>query len=78
MLHILMKCIEGKVATISDRGASVRYDVATGREEFVVLQAKRDYLAAGIAVGQGVVLSFDPAAAHVFRWEGGDGNEVGE
>jgi len=74
--------IEGRVDAISDRGALVRYDVATAREHFVVLQTKRDYAASGLAVGRPVALSFAPEAAHVFRWgddesEGGGHDEIG-
>jgi ABC-type Fe3+/spermidine/putrescine transport system ATPase subunit len=60
--------IEGKVEAISDRGALVRYEVGTAQERFVVLQTKRDYAAAGLAVGQAVTLGFEPDAVHVFRW----------
>ncbi len=62
-------CIEGKVEAISDRGALVRYEVATAHERFVVLQTKRDYAASGLAVGQPVALGFEPEAVHVFRWD---------
>jgi len=61
--------IRGKVEAVSDRGALVRYQVATAREAFVVLQTKRDYAASGLAVGQPVTLGFEPAAVHVFPWE---------
>jgi len=60
--------IEGKVEAVSDRGALVRYEVATARERFVVLQTKRDYAASALAVGQGVALGFEPEAVHVFPW----------
>jgi ABC-type Fe3+/spermidine/putrescine transport system ATPase subunit len=60
--------LSGRVESVSDRGALVRYDVATAREPFVVLQTKRDYAAAGLAVGQAVTLGFEPDAVHVFRW----------
>jgi len=62
--------VEGKVEAVSDRGALVRYQVATARERFVVLQAKRDYAASALAVGQAVALGFEPDAVHVFPWEG--------
>ncbi len=63
--------IEGKVEAVSDRGALVRYQVATARERFVALQAKRDYAASALAVGQAVALGFEPEAAHVFKWQDG-------
>jgi ABC-type Fe3+/spermidine/putrescine transport system ATPase subunit len=61
--------VEGAVNAISDRGALVRYHVLTRQERFVVLQAKKDYAAAGLAVGQRVALSFPPSAVHVFPWD---------
>jgi ABC-type Fe3+/spermidine/putrescine transport system ATPase subunit len=60
--------IEGRVEAVSDRGALVRYQVATARERFVVLQTKRDYAASALAVGQAVALGFEPDAVHVFPW----------
>lgn len=60
--------VEGRVEGVSDRGALVRYEVATAKEHFVVLQTKRDYAASGLAVGQAVALSFQPQAVHVFPW----------
>ncbi len=62
--------IEGKVEAVSDRGALVRYEVATASQRFAVLQPKRDYAAAGLAVGQAVAISFEPSAVHVFPWHG--------
>jgi len=61
--------IEGIVDSVSDRGPLVRYQVLTAKEPFVVLQTKKDYAAAGAAVGQRVALGFEPSAAHVFPWE---------
>lgn len=66
--------VAGTVAAVSDRGPLVRYEVATAAERFAVLQAKRDYAAAGLAIGQSVVLGFQPADVHVFPWEGGQGD----
>jgi len=62
--------IAGTVDAISDRGAVVRVEVATGHERFVVLEPKREYAASGLRVGQAVGVSFVPEAVHVFRWEG--------
>jgi ABC-type sugar transport system ATPase subunit len=62
--------IEGRVASVTDRGALVRYEVATSQEPFVVLQTKKEYAAAGAAVGQPVRLTFAPSAVHVFRRHG--------
>jgi ABC-type sugar transport system ATPase subunit len=61
--------VEGIVESVSDRGPLVRYQVVTAQEPFVVLQTKKDYAAAGAAVGQRVALSFEPSGAHVFPWE---------
>ena len=58
--------VGGVVESISDRGALVRYEVATVGERFVVLQTKKDYQSGGAAVGQPVDLSFEHAAVHVF------------
>ena len=61
--------VEGAVESVSDRGALVRYHVATGREQFVVLQTKQEYASAGASVGQRVALGFPPEAVHVFPWK---------
>jgi len=70
--------VEGTVEAVSDRGPLVRYEVATRRERFAVLQTKRDYAASGLAVGQAAALGFEPEAVHVFRWESGEDDEAAE
>lgn len=65
--------IRGAVEAVSDRGPLVRYEVATGKEQFIVLQTKKDYAAAGAAVGQQVELAFLPTAVHVFHRRGAGG-----
>ncbi len=60
--------LEGVVESISDRGPLVRYVVATAGERFVALQTKRDYVAAGVRVGERVSLGFEPEAVHIFPW----------
>ena len=60
--------LDGVVESVSDRGALVRYEVATAAEPFVVLQTKKDYAAAGATIGERVAMGFAAGAAHVFPW----------
>jgi len=67
--------VVGTVEAVSDRGALVRYEVATASERFIVLQAKREYASSGCPVGEPVALRFPAAAVHVFPRRGGGDRE---
>ena len=71
-------CVEGVLATSSDRGAVIRHEIATAQEQFVVLQTPKEHAAAGLAVGQAVRLTFGPEAVHVFPWTADQAKQVAE
>jgi molybdopterin-binding protein len=60
--------VAGRVAAVVDKGALVKLSIEGG-VGLAALMGRRAFQGSGLEVGEEVVASFEPAAAHVFARE---------